>query len=55
MLYGIGAVSAKWVFIPNPFELPGLVTIPGLILAGMLSGLFDGRRLIEDLTKGTSS
>lgn len=55
MLYGIGAISAIWVFIPNPLELPGLVTIPGLILAGMLSGLFDARRLIEGLTKTTPS
>ncbi len=55
VLYGIGAISAIWVFIPNPLDLPGIVTIPGLILAGMLSGLFDGRRLIEGLTKGTSS
>jgi len=55
VLYGIGAVSAIWVFIPNPLELPGLVTIPGLTLAGMLSGLFDGRRLVTSLTKRTSS
>ena len=55
VLYGIGAISAIWVFIPNPLELPGLVTFPGLILAGMLSGLFDGRRLIEGLTKRAQS
>ena len=45
VLYGIGAGSAIWVFIPDPLEVPGLVTIPSLILAGMLPRLFDARRV----------
>lgn len=47
VLYGLIGITAIWVFIPNPLGLTALVTIPGLILAGVLSGLFDGYRLVR--------
>lgn len=47
LLYGVGCVGAIWLFIPNPLELPPVVTFPGLILGGVLSGLFDVRRVIN--------
>jgi hypothetical protein len=45
--YGCGCIAAIWIFIPNPFELPPVATIPGLLIGGVLSGMFDVRRLIE--------
>ncbi len=55
VLYGAIAITAIWVFLPNPLGLPVLVTIPGLILAGVLSVLFDGFRLVRRLFSRTAS
>ena len=55
VLYGIAGITAIWVFMPNPFGLPVVVTIPGLILAGALLGVFDGYRLVRRLISRTAS
>ena len=53
--FGIVGITAIWVFMPNPFGLPVVVTIPGLILAGVVLGLFDGYRLVRHLMTRTAS
>jgi len=54
VVYGVGTLAAIWLIMLNPFTLPPVITVPGLVLGGVLSGMFDVRRLRRNRDSGTA-